>query len=80
MLSRFFAMILSLALSLLSLVSLFSGGLSVSSKTIGRDYTIWCVGNCDHDVTPASTTPGAVLMGGGVRISLSLSLSGFLLF
>jgi len=30
-----------------------------------RDYTIWCVGNCDHDVTPATTTPGAVLMGGG---------------
>lgn len=27
-------------------------------------YTVWCVGNCDHDVSPEST-PGVVLMGGG---------------
>lgn len=33
---------------------------------IRDDYQIWCVGNCDHDITPSSTTPGAVLMGGGV--------------
>ena len=27
-------------------------------------YELWCVGSCDKDVT-TSTTPGAVLMGGG---------------
>jgi hypothetical protein len=30
------------------------------------NYKSWCIGNCDKDVSTV-TTPGAVLMGGGVR-------------
>jgi predicted phosphodiesterase len=43
-----------------------------------KDYQIWCVGNCDHDVVPSSTTPGAVLMGGGVSAFLYSSHQFFL--
>lgn len=29
-----------------------------------KDYQLWCIGNCENKVS-VSTTPGAVLMGGG---------------
>ncbi len=32
----------------------------------GSNYELWCTGNCKVDAKPASTTPGVVLMGGGV--------------
>lgn len=42
-------------------------GSAVRAADLGpvrSDYTVWCTGNCDHDKTSTST-PGAVLMGGG---------------
>ena len=36
----------------------------------GNDYEIWCVGQCQTDYTPTSTTPGVVLMGGGVSVTM----------
>ncbi len=33
-------------------------------------FDVFCQGNCAVDVTPSSTVPGVVLMGGGVRISI----------
>lgn len=37
-----------------------------------RHYQIWCVGNCETDITNAKTEPGVVLMGGGVRQHMCL--------
>lgn len=31
-------------------------------------YKLWCIGNCDNKITPPSTIPGAVLMGGGTDV------------
>jgi len=31
-------------------------------------YKLWCIGNCDKKVTPSTTIPGAVLMGGGIDV------------
>jgi hypothetical protein len=38
-----------------------------SAVAILDNYKLWCVGNCDKDVK-TSTTPGVVLMGGGVNL------------
>ena len=46
------------------------------------DYKLWCVGNCDKDVK-TTTTPGVVLMGGGVNhpaFQKSIMLSKLRLF
>lgn len=34
--------------------------------SINRHYEVWCTGNCDSDVVSNATSPGVVLMGGGV--------------
>lgn len=34
-------------------------------RSVGKDYDIWCEGNCGVDAVPSSTKPGVVLMGGG---------------
>ncbi len=33
-------------------------------------FDVFCQGNCAVDVTPSSTVPGVVLMGGGVSIPI----------
>jgi len=36
-----------------------------ADNIIGESYKVWCVGTCNYDKKPSSTTPGVVLMGGG---------------
>ena len=62
-----------LCLALPSLASVFAGTSGDSGHgPIRSDYTIWCVGNCDHD-KKSESTPGAVLMGGGTDTNEAFS-------
>ncbi len=52
------------------LIVLFSFLCLINLVNANRHYEIWCVGNCDIDVTDAKTDPGVVLMGGGVSFQI----------
>lgn len=39
---------------------------SDDSEPTQDNYLIWCIGECNHDVTTV-TQPGAILIGGGVK-------------
>ncbi len=50
-------------------LAVFATGVSSTFAVGGpfrTNYELWCTGNCKVDAVPTSTTPGVVLMGGGV--------------
>lgn len=44
--------------------NVFATTFATSESAVRSDYTVWCTGNCEHDVSTDSS-PGSVLMGGG---------------
>jgi len=51
-----------LAFASLCLNLIYINGDLINNKL--NDYTLWCIGNCDKDIS-TETTPGVVMMGGG---------------
>jgi hypothetical protein len=49
-----------------SLFALVMPYASAAGGPFRTNYDLWCTGNCKVDAVPTSTTPGVVLMGGGV--------------
>lgn len=50
-----------------TIISICFFGAAMGRKVVAKkNYVIYCDGNCANDVTPTSTQPGVVLMGGGV--------------